>query len=130
MDEQNKVNVKIYGREYTIAGDAEREQIMRVADYVDARMKEIAGGAPHCSVTDLAVLAAANVADEYYRAVQENRSLSAIKDQLEKDTQHYVELWEEAKRNFVQYKEDAQSAREEAAKARSSMEEKLSLIHI
>ena len=31
---------------------------------------------------------------------------------LEKDSAHYVQLWDEAKKNFLQYKENAQSSLE------------------
>ena len=37
----NKVTVKIYGHEYVISGDSSREQIMRVADFVDSKMQEM-----------------------------------------------------------------------------------------
>jgi predicted nuclease with TOPRIM domain len=31
------------------------------------------------------------------------------KEQLKKDVAHYIQLWEEAKKNFLQYKDDAQA---------------------
>ena len=39
--ETNKVNVKIYGQEYVIAGDKPREEIIQVAAHVDMKMQEI-----------------------------------------------------------------------------------------
>ena len=64
MEKKNKVTVKIYGQEYTIAGDTPREHIMRVADYVNTKMHEIARALPAGSVSSLAVLSAVNVADD------------------------------------------------------------------
>ena len=43
--ENNKVNVKIYGQEYTISGDLPKEDIIRHAARVDAKMYEIADAA-------------------------------------------------------------------------------------
>lgn len=110
MDERNRVQVKIYGQEFTISGEQPRDHIIRVADHVDRAMHELAKNLPSCSTSSLASLAAVNCADEYYRSINSINELKAKNQQLEKDAQHYVQLWDEAKKNFIQYKEDAQSA--------------------
>lgn len=103
-----KVSVKIYGQEYVISGEKNREQIVKVAAYVDNRMHEIASAANSCSVTDLAVLSAVNIADESFDSKEEVEELKKLNVQLEKDAQHYVQLWDEAKKNHIQYKEETQ----------------------
>ncbi|MDO4551918.1 MAG: cell division protein ZapA [Bacillota bacterium] len=110
MEEKNRVTVKIYGQEYTIAGEKSRDHIMRVADYVDEKMKTAEGIVPSGFASSLAVLAAINVADEYFSLIETLRELQARNQELEKDARHYVQLWDEAKKNFIQYKEDAQSS--------------------
>ena len=70
MEDTNRVTVKIYGQEYTIAGDTPREHIMKVADHVNTRMHEIARALPAGSVSSLAVLSAVNVADDYFTALE------------------------------------------------------------
>lgn len=110
MEDKNKVTVRIYGQEYIISGDMPREHIMKVADYVDSKMNEIATVLPTGSTSSLAVLSAVNVADDYFRMLDENQSLKTNNVQLEKDSEHYVQLWDEAKKNFLQYKEDAQAS--------------------
>jgi cell division protein ZapA len=104
--ESNKVSVKIYGQEYVISGSKSREQIIKVAAYVDSRMHEIASVAPSCSVSDLAVLSAVNIADEKVECSDEIEELKKLNAQLEKDAQHYVQLWDEAKKNHIQYKDE------------------------
>ena len=131
--ESNKVSVKIYGQEYVISGEKPREQIVKVAAYVDNQMHEIASAAPSCSVTDLAVLSAVNIADESFVSKEEVEELKKLNVQLEKDAQHYVQLWDESKKNFLQYKEENQgvaSQRDEmtqkaAAKEREIQELKM-----
>ena len=107
--ENNKVRVKIYGQEYTIAGAEPREHIIKVADYVDMKMRGVEKAAKSGNISMIAVLAAINIADDYFGALSSAAELKKINSQLEKDVGHYVEMWEEAKRNFLQYKEDAQA---------------------
>ena len=45
MADSNKVTVKIYGQEYTIAGSNSSDQIVIVANHVDSMMNELAKGA-------------------------------------------------------------------------------------
>lgn len=108
--ENNKVSVKIYGQEYVISGDASREHIITVADYVDTKMSEISDAAPGASVASLAVLSAVNISDEYFNLKQECEILRTQRDQARQDAEHYVQLWDEAKLNYMQYKEDASTA--------------------
>ena len=49
---------------------------------------------------------------EYFAVLEEARALKNRCAQLEKDSAHYVQLWDEAKKNFLQYKENAQSSLE------------------
>ncbi len=125
MDERNKVHVKIYGQEFTISGELPREHIIKVADHVDRSMHEMAKELPSCSTSALAILTAVNSTDEYYRTVEKISELKTKNQQLEKDAQHYVQLWDEAKKSFLQYKEDAQSAVESKEELQQAYNEKL-----
>ncbi len=103
---ENKVTVKIYGQEYTISGEESREHIMKVADYVDSKMLEISKLVPGAPPQTVAMLAAVNISDEYFTAKKEKEELEKSNEQLKKDTEHYVSLWDEAKSNFMAYKEE------------------------
>lgn len=111
--ENNKVKVRIYGQEYTIAGDRDEETIKKIAGHVNEKMRELGRGFSSNGQGALAVLTAVNIADEYYEALEETERLRDTKNQLEKDVQHYIRLWEEAKKSFLQYKESAAKAAEE-----------------
>lgn len=124
MEDNNKVTVKIYGQEYTIAGNTPREHIMRVADHVNTKMHEIARALPAGSISSLAVLSAVNVADDYFTAVERLSGLKLQNEQLEKDSKHYVQLWDEAKKSFLQYKEDAQASIEQREELQRLFNEK------
>lgn len=126
MEERNRVQVKIYGQEFTITGDLPREHIIKVADYVDRGMHRLAKELPSCPTSSLAVLTAVNCADEYYGIVGSLNDQKAKNQQLERDVQHYVQLWDEAKKSFLQYKEDAQSAVENREELQRVYNEKVS----
>jgi chromosome segregation ATPase len=72
----------------------------------------------------LAMLTAVNTADEYYQVIAGIEELKMKNAQLEKDAQHYVQLWDEAKRNFLQHKEDAQQAIEQKDALQRQLAEK------
>lgn len=124
MEERNKVSVKIFGQEFIVSGHLPRDQIIKIADYVDGKMNKLADTLPSCSVSSLAVLAAVNCAEEYFKEVGINEETKLKNQQLEKDTEHYIQLWEEAKKSFLQYKEDAQSAIEQKEKLQRLFNEK------
>ncbi|MCL2436467.1 MAG: cell division protein ZapA [Clostridiales bacterium] len=108
--ESNKVKVKIYEQEYVISGEKTPEHIMKVAAYVDAKMREIQKALKSGTISTLAVLSAVNVADEYFSMLDRVLEIKEGKEKLEKDVEHYMQMWEDAKRSFLQYKEDVQAA--------------------
>ena len=111
--ESNKVKVRIYGQEYTIAGEKDEESIKRIASHVNEKMRELGRSFSSNGQGTLAVLTAINLADEYFDIESENRKLREENEKLKEETQHYLKLWEEAKKNFVSYKEAAAKAAEE-----------------
>ena len=109
--ENNKVKVKIYGQEYVIAGEKTKEEIMQVAAHVDMKMQEVTQAAKTAGVvpSNIAVLSAINITSEYFQVLEEMEELKRMNMQLEKDAQHYVQLWDESKKNYMDYKEETQA---------------------
>jgi cell division protein ZapA len=124
MGEENKVKVKIYGHEYTISGERPREEIMKISYKVDETMTEISEALGGSSLSQIAVLSAVNIADELFTFKDEASEGEQEKEQLEKDIQHYMQLWEEAKKNFLQYKEEAQAAGEQKDRIQDKLNQK------
>jgi cell division protein ZapA len=124
MTDNNRVTVRIYGQEYTISGDTPREQIIRVADYVDDVMRSISGSPGGGAKSPVAVLAAVNIADELISIKDVQIEDVLEKEQLRKDIAHYTQLWEEAKKNFLQYKEDAQAQVDQKDRLQERLNEK------
>lgn len=76
--------VKILGREYPLRGAEDRDRIVRVAEYVDAKMKQIAEISKLSSHSDIAVLAALNITNELFEI---NFSVNQTTDDLEERAQ-------------------------------------------
>ncbi len=114
--DSNKVLVKIYGQEYVISGDSTREQIMQVADFVDSKMREVERALGAAPISKLAVLTALNMVDELFTAKKTVERLEELNREVMKECEHYNQLWEEAKSNYIQYKENAQSGVEKMEK--------------
>jgi cell division protein ZapA len=119
----NKVNVKIYGQEYVLSGDKPREHIMKVADYVNTKMYELTSEVKEIAISSLGVLTAVNVSDDYFDALEEANNLKRENVQLEKDGAHYIQLWEEAKKNIIDYKEDSQIILDQKKELSTTIEE-------
>ncbi|MBR0481018.1 MAG: cell division protein ZapA [Firmicutes bacterium] len=121
MSEINKVTVLICGQEYTLSGDMPREYIMKLADKVDEKMTEISGG-NNQTLSKTAVLAAMLIADEYYTEKAKAEKLALEKDELERQSNNYESLWEEAKTSFTEYKEEQENTIEQLKSVIASQE--------
>ena len=66
MSEPRTVN--IYGESYTVKSDEAPEYIQEVAAFIDGKMRDIAGSGKIVTTDKIAILAALNIADEFFRA--------------------------------------------------------------
>ena len=96
---KNRVTVTIAGQEYTLVATEEEGYVEKVAQHVDAQMKQVLDGA-RISLVDGAVLTALNIADEYFKEVEASENLRRqLKEYLEEATKLKMEL-SEAKREI------------------------------
>lgn len=96
---KNHVTVSIAGQEYTLVATEEPGYMEKVAAHVDARVQEVLDSS-RVSLVDGAVLAALNVADEYFKEVEAAENLRRqLKEYLEEATKIKMEL-SEAKREI------------------------------
>jgi cell division protein ZapA len=64
---KRRTTVLINGQNYVISGKADVSHIHEVANFVDQKMKEMRKINPYLDKTQLAVLTAVNISDEYLR---------------------------------------------------------------
>lgn len=83
-DEKNKITVDIYGQQYRMVGKASASHLRSVAHYVDEKMRQIGTGNNRLDTAKIAVLAALNIADEFYQLKLEYEELIRILEEEEK----------------------------------------------
>jgi cell division protein ZapA len=59
--------VEILGQRLTVSSDAEEGYVHKVAGYVDGKMQQALKTAPPVARSNIAMLVALNIADEYHR---------------------------------------------------------------
>ena len=68
-DNNNTVQISIYGQEYSVKAPADAEYIKKIASYLDEKMREVQSGfSTTQSSTRIAILAAMNITDELFAA--------------------------------------------------------------
>ena len=124
-DVVNKVTVNIYGQEYTFASAKSRDRMIAIAGYVDEVLKGLVEQGADGSVARLSMLAAINIAEQLF----EGRDILAAgereKDELRKEITHFQQLWEEAKRSHLQYKDDAKELHDQKDKLQEKLNAKM-----
>jgi len=117
----SKVTVKIYGQEYTFASARSRDRIIMIANHVDEVIKGLVTQGAGGSVPRLTILAAINITEELFTERDAQVEGEREKEQLRKDIVHFQQLWEEAKRSHLQYKDDAKALQDQ----KDAIQEKL-----
>ena len=88
MTDRHKVLVRMAGKEYTLVGVESDEYIHKVAIYIDKKMNEIIKTNNRLSTAMVAVLTAVNVADDYFKAsdneTQIDEELKLASDEVER----------------------------------------------
>lgn len=93
-ENRNTVTVNIFGQEYTISGGLSREDIMKVADYVNGKMTEI-GEDSSLPVSRVAILSAMDITGELFDERRNHR-----------ENERYQQLWEDAKASFIRTRDE------------------------
>jgi len=78
---KNVIRLEILGREYSIRSDEGEERVKRIGEYVSQKIQEINDNAKTVSTLNAAILAALNIANEYFELLEKERVLTrAVED--------------------------------------------------
>ncbi|MBE3556553.1 MAG: cell division protein ZapA [Firmicutes bacterium] len=77
MAKNGRVSVEIFGQTYTLVGNQSEDSLIRLADFVDEQMRRVQNQNPRLSLTQIAVLACVNIADQYFQLRDEYREVAA-----------------------------------------------------
>lgn len=79
MSDREKISVDIYGQKYTLrVTPEEKENVLAIANHVDKIMHKVGDNQSRLDYRDVAVLAAMNLAEEYFRLQREYEEILAI----------------------------------------------------
>lgn len=78
------VNVEIMGQRFTVSSDAEEVYVRKVAEYVDGKIQEVLKTGRPVAKSSVAMLAALNIADEYYRLKESYEAMASRLGRLAK----------------------------------------------
>lgn len=133
VHKKNRVSVRIMGQEYKLVSDEPLDYMQKVASYVDEKMMEIAKSNKKLSTAMIAVLTSLNVADEYFKLLEEqstmekqgnlptgdfdelHHQIKSMNDELEQRNRDYEKMvmdFEALMDNSSVYEEELQSLRE------------------
>jgi cell division protein ZapA len=71
------VKVRIRNAEYLVQSEDNEEQVQKIADYVNDKLKEIEEGAEGLSEKRTAILAALDIAGDYFQILKDKEDLLA-----------------------------------------------------
>jgi cell division protein ZapA len=89
-----RVKVNIYGNDYSIMGEAEPEYVLKLAEYINTKMKEIGKTIASGNTAQIAILTALNIADEYFQ-LQEMKGGGEAAGEIEQKTKALISMLDE-----------------------------------
>jgi len=100
MEKTTKVDVRIYGSDYTLVGTESEEYINNICFAVDKKMRQI-GENPLLKPMKISVLTAVNFCDEYYKTDEKlknaNDEIKNYKEEIAKLKEELIALEQEKK---------------------------------
>ena len=84
------VTVSILGHEFKIRGDEEEERILDIADYVNEKILEVQKNTSTLNTLNIVILAALNIAADYFKAVDENENTQRHVDERARKLIEYI----------------------------------------
>ena len=104
MADPRVVHVEVNGQRYPIRSSLDPVYVQELASYVDRKLRIAFDSAPSSDTLGLAILAALNIADEFFRArdsqLQVDGSVAARAGELERIVDQALELAEPADANL------------------------------
>ena len=77
----NRVSITINSRQYTVVAEESREYIERLGEHINEKVKNVLNGGQNVLGERPIVLAALNICDEYFKALESDDS---VKVEIEK----------------------------------------------
>jgi len=110
--DKNRVEISLGGGTYTLAGEKSEDKIKEIAKYVDDEMKRISRQLNSNINFRVAVLTSINITEKLMESKEQNEILHDDKQKLDSDVKHYIDMWEDSKKQIAELKDALNSANE------------------
>jgi cell division protein ZapA len=94
----NRIEAKIFDKEYIITGEEDPEYILSITKYVDQKMNELAKVFPNTSTLKLSILASVNIADELF---QIKKNLTSQPKNTPKVNSELIDIYDQKTKNLI-----------------------------
>jgi len=103
------IEIEIYGQQYRIRvkGEEDEKYISHLTSYVDQKMQEVAVKSKSVDALKVAVLAALNIADEYFLCQKKLDQLNEVIGQMETKIESLEESFFKDENTFKNIEESA-----------------------
>ena len=92
--EDNQIKITIFGQEYSVKAPADPTYIKKIAEYVDAKMRDVQSGFSSTQSSNrIAILSAMNITDELFNAKKRGDSDN---NEIEEKITSLIELIDES----------------------------------
>ena len=116
MSQKNKVEAKIRGRFYNITASEPEEYIYKICTEVDKKMNQVAQMNSRLNTDMIAVLAAINICDDYYKAHMSEENLRTQILKYDEEADKYEKRIKELEGEMEKIKQELKSKDEELTK--------------
>lgn len=112
----NRADVTICGNDYVLSSDKSEEKIKEIAKFVDDELRHTSKMLNVNPNYKASVLTALNIAEKLMDTSDKLLKLQTENYQLDTDVKHYIESWEQAKKQIADLKEKATYDAEKSTK--------------
>ena len=118
----NKLSVKINGMEYTLKGEEKEEYLLKLASYVDKKLKSIMDINPRLDTTSVAVLTAVNTIDEMFKQRQAYENIVKEKEVFKKNDITFTEELKDLKKQLANMEQFNEELKEKLKNSKDEVE--------
>ena len=126
--EKNRADVVICGSNYVLSSEKSEERIKEIAKFVDDEIRTVSKALNFNPNFKTAVLAALNITEKLMDSTDTILKLQTENHQLDNDVKHYINQWEQAKKQVTDLKEKMSSEvdrRSQSSEDQKKLQEKL-----
>lgn len=89
---KKEVEIRVMGQKFMVRSDSSEEYISTIASYVDQKMTEIGKSSKSVASLNIAILAAMNIADEFFKFKAEKDKKSSRAEKKIRDILELIDL--------------------------------------